>query len=144
MLSYILALTVALGSFALYMAAFFFPEVHRKGDFIWSGVGLFYALVLWFCAGRITGAVLLGETASISLLGWLGWQTLKLRREVTPSQERTQIAEPEKLTAGVSQLGGGLTNLFKRKSKPAPVPVENTGVPAADIPQPTQIPQPDR
>ncbi|MBD2039506.1 Ycf66 family protein [Microcoleus sp. FACHB-672] len=142
MLSYILALTVALGSFALYMAAFFFPEVHRKGDFIWSGVGLFYALVLWFCAGRITGAVLLGETASISLLGWLGWQTLKLRREVTPSQERTQIAEPEKLTAGVSQVGGGLTNLFKRKSKSAPVPVENTVVPTADIPQPAQIPQP--
>uniref|UniRef100_A0ACD5GY64 Ycf66 family protein n=1 Tax=Desertifilum tharense IPPAS B-1220 TaxID=1781255 RepID=A0ACD5GY64_9CYAN len=33
----------------------FFPEVYRKGDFIWSGVGLFYALVLWVCAGQIRG-----------------------------------------------------------------------------------------
>ncbi|MBD2021794.1 Ycf66 family protein, partial [Leptolyngbya sp. FACHB-36] len=76
MLAYLLALVVALGSFALYMAAFFFPEVHRKNDFIWSGVGLFYALVLWVCGERITGGVLLGQTASVALLGWLGWQTL--------------------------------------------------------------------
>ena len=48
MLAYILALAVGLGSFSIYMAAFFFPEVHRKSDFTWSGVGLFYALIfLW-------------------------------------------------------------------------------------------------
>jgi hypothetical protein len=73
MLAYVLALVIALGSLAIYMTAFFFPEVHRKEDFIWSGVGLFYALVLWVCAGRITGGVLLGQMASVALLGlvWL-------------------------------------------------------------------------
>jgi len=92
MLAHILALTVGLGSFGLYMSAFFFPEVHRKNDFIWSGVGLFYALVLWVCAGRITGGVLLGQTASVALLGWLGWQTLALRRTLTPLDQQTQIS----------------------------------------------------
>jgi len=62
-LAYLLAIAAALGSFALYISAFFFPEVHRKSDFYWSGLGLFYALVLWVCAGRITGAVLLGQMA---------------------------------------------------------------------------------
>ncbi len=93
MLAYVLALAVALGSFALYMAAFFFPEVHRKYDFIWSGVGFFYALVLWFYAGRITGGVLLGQMASVTLLGWFGWQTLLLRREAMPAAQRTALPD---------------------------------------------------
>ena len=91
MLAYILAIAVGLGSFALYMSAFFFPEVHRKNDLVWSGVGLFYALILWACAGRFTGAVLLGQVASVSLLGWLGWQTLSLRRSLTPVAQQTPI-----------------------------------------------------
>lgn len=106
MLAYILALGVGLGSFALYMAAFFFPEVHRKSDFIWSGIGLFYALVLWVCAGRITGGVLLGQTASVALLGWFGWQTLKLRWDHAPGQ-KTQL--PSNLN--VDGLREKLTNL---------------------------------
>ena len=104
MLAYLLALTVGLGSFALYMAAFFFPEVHRKNDFIWSGVGLFYALVLWVCAGRITGGVLLGQTASVTLLGWLGWQTLLLRRQVAPVEQQTAVPTSEELKATVTNL----------------------------------------
>ncbi|NET25638.1 Ycf66 family protein [Okeania sp. SIO1I7] len=92
MLTKILALAVGLGSLALYLVAFFFPEVHRKNDFIWSGLGLFYALILWFCAGRITGAVLLGQVASVALLGWFGWQTLTLRRQLTPVVEQTKIS----------------------------------------------------
>lgn len=91
MLAYILAIVVGLGSLAIYIAAFFFPEVHRKSDFLWSGLGLFYALILWTCAGRITGAVLLGQMASVALIGWFGWQTLSLRREVTPATEQTKI-----------------------------------------------------
>lgn len=91
MLAHILALAVGLVSFALYMSAFFFPEAYRKSDLTWSGIGLFYALVLWVCAGRITGGVLLGQTASVALLGWLGWQTINLRRELAPSALRTPL-----------------------------------------------------
>jgi hypothetical protein len=91
MLAYILAIVIGLGSFSLYMSAFFLPEVYRKYDFVWSGVGMFYALVLWVCAGRITGGVLLGQLASVSLLGWFGWQTLQLRRELTPPDQQTQL-----------------------------------------------------
>ena len=89
MLAYILAIAVGLASFGLYMAAFFFPEVHRKSDFVWSGVGLFYGLILWACARTVTGAVLLGQVASVSLLVWLGWEVLTLRRTATPVTEQT-------------------------------------------------------
>ncbi|MGQ4646548.1 Ycf66 family protein [Lyngbya aestuarii] len=132
MLAYVLALAVGLGSFALYMAAFFFPEVHRKYDLIWSGVGLFYALVLWVCAGRVTGGVLLGQVASVALLGWLAGQTLMLRRELTAPEQQTPIPNQgeisEKLKS-LSSTGGpqklverfrsSLTNLFGKNSKPA-------------------------
>jgi hypothetical protein len=91
MLSYLLAIVVGLGSFSLYMAAFFFPEVYRRYDFVWSGVGMFYALVLWVCAGRITGGLLLGQIASVALLGWFGYQSLQLRREQTPIAQRTPL-----------------------------------------------------
>lgn len=83
-----LALAVGFGSFALYMAAFFFPEVHRKHDLTWSGVGLLYAVVLWFCAGQLEGALLLGQISGVALLGWLGWQVLTLRRIKTPIQQQ--------------------------------------------------------
>ncbi|MEO1348681.1 MAG: Ycf66 family protein [Cyanobacteria bacterium J06635_15] len=99
MLANLLALAVGFGSFGLYMAAFFFPEVHRRQDFAWSGVGMFYALVLWFCAGRMTGAVLLGQTASVALLLSLEWQMLSLRRSRTPKNLRTPIADNEILPA---------------------------------------------
>ena len=91
MLAYVLAIFIAIGSFSFYMAAFFVPEMHRRQDFVWSGLGMFYAVVLWFCAGRITGAVLLGQTASVVLLGWLGWHTLELRRDLTPEPVRTPV-----------------------------------------------------
>ncbi|MBW4442108.1 MAG: Ycf66 family protein [Plectolyngbya sp. WJT66-NPBG17] len=90
MLTYLLALTIALGSFGLYMSAFFYPEIYRKGDLTLSGVGLFYALVLWICADRITGAVLLGQIASVSLIGWFGYQALTSRLGYTPSTAELQ------------------------------------------------------
>lgn len=92
MLAYLLAIVVVIGSVTFYLAAFFVPEIHRRQDFVWSGVGMFYALVLWSCAGRITGAVLLGQLASIALLSWLGWQTLTLRRELTPAAVQTPVS----------------------------------------------------
>ncbi|NJL85872.1 MAG: hypothetical protein HC886_07670 [Leptolyngbyaceae cyanobacterium SM1_1_3] len=91
-MAHLLAIAVGLGSFAFYMVAFFYPEVHRKSDFIWSGVGLFYGLVLWFCAGRITGALMLGQMSSTALVLVLGWQTLSLRRSRTPVALQTPVS----------------------------------------------------
>lgn len=120
MLAYILALTVGLGSLAIYMAAFFFPEIHRKNDFIWSGVGLFYALVLWVCAGRITGGLLLGQVAGVALLGWSVTQTLSLRRQLTPRQQQTELPSSEEVKNTVQEkvsnlsLGERLSQLQQR------------------------------
>jgi gas vesicle protein len=87
MLTYLLAFAVALGSLALYLAAFLYPEIHRKGDLVWSGVGLFYALVIWVCAKQITGGLLLGQMAGAALLGWFAWQTVNFRwQEKSPAQ----------------------------------------------------------
>jgi hypothetical protein len=116
MLAYFLALAVGLGSFSIYMAAFFFPEVHRKSDFTWSGVGLFYALILWACAGRITGALLLGQMAGVAMLGWFAWETLTLRRLVTPVAEQTPIPQSGNLPGAA---GGVLGGLFPKKKEPA-------------------------
>lgn len=103
MLAYILALVVGIGSVAIYIAAFFFPEIHRKNDFIWSGVGLFYALVLWIFASRITGGLLLGHVASVALLVWFGWQTLSLRRQLTPEVQQTPVPSPELVKVSIQE-----------------------------------------
>ncbi|MFP5269446.1 Ycf66 family protein [Coleofasciculus sp.] len=133
MLPYILALVIGLGSFAYYMAAFFFPEVHRKSDFFWSGVGFFYALVLWVCGGRITGAVLLSQIASVSLLGWLGWQTLMMRRQLALPEAQTEISpqvQKKIARSGIFQLGKSaviqpVARVFSKKPvTPTPVATE--------------------
>jgi hypothetical protein len=103
MLAYILAFVVGLGSLVIYIAAFFFPEIHRKNDFIWSGVGLFYALVLWIFAPRISGGLLLGHVASVALLVWFGWQTLSLRRQLTPQVEQTPVPSSETVKTGIQE-----------------------------------------
>jgi Ycf66 protein N-terminus len=96
MLAYILAVLVGTGSVGLYISAFFFPEIHRKQDFIWSGVGFFYALVLWIYARQETGGILLGQTTSVALLSWLAWQTLSLRRQLVPVSQQTPIPSTTK------------------------------------------------
>lgn len=126
MLAHILALVVGFSSFVLYMAAFFYPEVHRKNDFIWSGIGMFYALVLWVYAGRITGGILLGQAASVTLLGWLGWQTLKMRRDLTPYDQQTWTSGSSKslgdtLMANASQLPTLAQQRWQQLPLPAPV-----------------------
>ncbi|MEA5619146.1 Ycf66 family protein [Cronbergia sp. UHCC 0137] len=103
MLAHILALIVAVGSLTIYIAAFFFPEIHRKNDFIWSGVGLFYALVLWIFAPRLTGGLLLGHVASVALLVWFGWETLSLRRQLTPQIQQTPIPNPEVVKSSLQE-----------------------------------------
>ncbi|WP_243147025.1 Ycf66 family protein [Scytonema sp. UIC 10036] len=130
-------MTVGLGSIALYLAAFFFPEIHRKNDFILSGVGLFYALVLWIFAPRITGGLLLGHVASVALLGWFGWQTLSLRRQLTPTAQQTQIPSADEvktnLQSSVSQLSlqerlAPLQQWFSRTFSRPKDKVQHTGV----------------
>lgn len=119
MLAYVLALTVGLGSLAIYMAAFFFPEIHRKNDFIWSGVGLFYAWVLWVCAGRITGGLLLGQVASVALLSWSVTQTLSLRRQLTPRLQQTEIPSVQEVKNTVEEkvAGSSLTQKLSQLGK---------------------------
>jgi len=95
MLAYFIALVVAFGSLAIYLSAFFFPEIHRQNDFIWSGVGLFYALVLWIFAPGISGGLLLGHIASVALLVWFVSQTLSLRRQLSPQEQQTPLPSPE-------------------------------------------------
>ncbi|MDJ0592338.1 MAG: Ycf66 family protein [Pleurocapsa sp. MO_226.B13] len=91
MLSYALAIAVASCSLVLFSTAFFMSDIHSQDDFLWSGVGLFYALVLWYCARNITGAVLLGQAAVTTLLVSYSWQTLKLRKAVANSPEAEGI-----------------------------------------------------
>lgn len=104
MLTYLLAFVVGLGSLGLYATTFVLPEVSRKNDLIWSGVGLFYALVLWVCAGRITGGVLLGQLASTALIGWFGWQTLEGRWNATPENERVNAEKVAGMRDRISGL----------------------------------------
>ncbi len=116
MLAYVLALAVGIGSLVIYLAAFFFPEVHRKNDFIWSGVGLFYALVLWVCAGRITGSLLLGQVAGVALLGWSVGQTLSLRRQLTPRSTQTELPNAAEVKDKVQEKVAN-SSLFSRISQ---------------------------
>ncbi|NJM58476.1 MAG: hypothetical protein HC857_15095, partial [Synechococcales cyanobacterium RU_4_20] len=104
MLPYLLAFVVAVAGLALYATAFFFPNLYRKHDLIWSGVALFYGLVLWFCAKRLTGAVLLGQTASVALIGWLGFQAFQFRWSQLPSNEQASIADGSTVKQRVEQL----------------------------------------
>jgi Ycf66 protein N-terminus len=127
MLAYILAVLVGTGSVGLYISAFFFPEIHRKQDFIWSGVGFFYALVLWIYARQETGGILVGQVASVSLLGWFAWQTLKLRRQLVPINQQTPIPTKTKLK---EQLG---------LKQPTPKTVMST-TPAKPVNQTAKLP----
>ena len=125
MFDYFLALVVGFGSLAIYLSAFFFPEIHRRYDFIWSGIGLFYALILWIFAPRITGGLLLGHVASVSLLVWFIAQTLLLRRQLTPATQQTPFPSPELIKISFqeqmskfsvkekfAQLSGFVTSVF--------------------------------
>ena len=91
MLANVLAVLLGLGSVTFYMAAFLYPEVHRRSDVIWSGLGLVYAADLWFGAEQIAPIILLGQVVSVALLIGLGWQTLMVRREKTPTYQKTPI-----------------------------------------------------
>ena len=100
MLANVLAVLLGLGSFIFYMAAFVYPEVHRRSDFLWGGLGLLYAGVLWFSAEQMTGLVLLGQIVAVALLLGLGWQTLTVRRQKTPVYQQTPIVLTPEIVGG--------------------------------------------
>lgn len=77
MLPLTLVLIVGLGSIGLYLTAYVYPEIHRKTDIWWSGIGLIYALVLLIYQRPL--GLLLGHTASVVLLVWLGYQAWQRR-----------------------------------------------------------------
>lgn len=111
MLSYALAIAIAISSLVLFSTAFLMSDLHRKDDFLWSGVGLFYALVLWYCARNITGAVLLGQAAATILLVSFNWQTLKLRKAIANPEKAGEIDNFSVLQS--------ITGLLKRKKSQA-------------------------
>ncbi|MEM8675163.1 MAG: Ycf66 family protein [Cyanobacteria bacterium P01_G01_bin.67] len=135
MLSYALAIAIAISSLGLFLTAFLMSDLHRQDDFLWSGVGLFYALVLWYCAQNITGAVLLGQAAATALIVAYSWHNLQLRKA---------IANPDKATE-TSKFS--LTRSFKRLFKRKQVSVSSTANTASSVKMPkvteTEIAIPD-
>jgi hypothetical protein len=138
MLTYILIWIVALGSLGIYLTKFLVPEVHRENDIIWSGVGLFYALVLLVYAGRIRGGLLLGETAGVALLVWFGWQTFQLRRGLVPSEQQTPLPDisvvKEKVQSLTVTLQSKLGNLPGKQAQSPTQASPTTGTPAGSKP----------
>jgi Ycf66 protein N-terminus len=120
MLAYILAIAIGLSSLALFLAAFFRPKLHRQDDFLWSGVGLFYALILWLCSEQLRGGVLLSHVAGVALVLTFGWQTLKLRLALANPEARAEIENFSLLAWIQSRLGGS-----SRKKQPSP-PIPKT------------------
>lgn len=85
--------------------------IHRKDDFLWGAVGLFYALVLWYCARNITGAVLLGQAAATVLVVSYSWQTIKLRQAMQ-RVIKSSSQEPVNQEAIANALEANQTNNF--------------------------------
>ncbi|MGF1514308.1 MAG: Ycf66 family protein [Elainellaceae cyanobacterium] len=116
-MAYLLALAVGVGSLGLYMSAFFFPEIYRRYDLVWSGIGLFYALALWGYAGQLQGILLLSQAAAAALLGWFLWQNLELRRQLVPLEQRTPQGDAKRsLSAEVGKQVGQLMNRLSNRA----------------------------
>ena len=138
MLAYILAVLVGTSSAGLYLWAFFFPEIHRKQDFIWSGVGLFYALFLWLYARQVTGGILVGQTASVALLGWLAWETFNLRRQLVPVDRSSTVVTPNPTKRqNQRELNRAVPTVAKPTAKTPPSsPPPTTSAPTTPAPTP--------
>ncbi|WP_324282309.1 Ycf66 family protein [Cyanobacterium aponinum UTEX 3221] len=115
MLAYFLAILVAITSLSLYINAFIRPKIHRKDDFLWSGLGLFYALVLWICAGRITGSVLLGQCAGVAVAIAFIWENSKLRQALIAESQSNQALEGFSVLTFIAQLLAKVSQLGKKK-----------------------------
>jgi hypothetical protein len=135
MLAYILAIAIALASVVLFFSAFFAPKLHRKDDFLWSGVGLFYGLVLWLCAGRLTGGALLGQVAAVVLVLSFAWQTISLRAAIANPEKQAGI----KTFSLLDWIGGGLGKK-KGKVQPTAKPVVEAVTPVETTESLTETP----
>ncbi|MEB3159818.1 MAG: Ycf66 family protein [Synechocystis sp.] len=131
MLALMLSSVVGSASLVFFFSAFFAPKLHRKDDFLWSGFGFFYALVLWICAQRFTGAILLGQLAGVCLILAFAWQTLRLRAAIA----HQSIAEVPSFSL-LDWVGGGL----KRKPKAPKVQPETKETATKEVIQSTQSP----
>ena len=145
MLSYALAIAVAISSLVLFSTAFFMSNLHRKDDFLWSAVGLFYALVLWYCAKNITGAVLLGQAAATVLLVSYSWQVLRLRKTIdrgaaTVTQVPQQPANAEKVAKNQNFSLLQAIKGFVRRDKSVAPPADSGSTPKASADQVSTIP----
>ncbi len=108
MLAYTLSVTAGLASLFFYLSAFFFPRLHRKDDFLWSALGLFYSLSLWIGVEKVTGGLLLGQLCILILVLSFGWQNFRLRSKVFNLEAQTNFTEFSFLD--------WIENLLKRQS----------------------------
>ena len=120
MLAYFLAILMAITSLILFLNAFISPKTHRRDDFLWSGLGLFYALTLWLCAGRFTGAVLLGQIAVVALTIAFVWENRKLRKVITAESESNELLAGFSLLSVVGQSLAKISQ--KEKAAPTTTP----------------------
>ncbi|MBF2058213.1 MAG: hypothetical protein IGQ45_13615 [Cyanobacterium sp. T60_A2020_053] len=125
MLAYFLAVIIAVVSLNLYLTAFIRPNIHRQDDFLWSGLGLFYALTLWICAGRFTGAVLLSQMAITTVTVAFIWENTQLRKAWR--QNETNSLEGFSVLSFILSVLAKLPNLIQKKNKSsAPHPASKT------------------
>ena len=113
MLSYLLGWTVGLGSLGLYLTGFLLPETRRKNDAIWSGAGLIYALSILADGDRIPDGLQIGQFSGALLLGWLGWQTLQQRRQLSEGLQTPIPASVQDIFPFVKQGWNRLTSTYK-------------------------------
>jgi hypothetical protein len=129
MLSYALAIAVGLSSLILFSTAFLMSDIHRQDDFFWSAIGLFYALVLWFCGTSITGGLLLGQTAAVALLLSYNWQTLKLRKAIAHPERAEQLNRFSVLAALNGLFTRGKSTQTKIDKSVEPTVIEKITIP---------------
>ncbi|HIK38828.1 MAG: Ycf66 family protein [Geminocystis sp.] len=124
MLAYFLAVVVAILSLWLFFTAWTEKEIHRQDDFLWSGLGLFYALILWICAGRITGAVLLGQWAVVAILTSFFWENRQLRKAIVAQSSLGGFSLLKflftKREISLSSFGFGKKKKIQQVSTPSP------------------------
>jgi Ycf66 protein N-terminus len=141
MLTSLLVWVVLLGSVGTYVIRFFLPELHRKNDVIWSGLGLFYGLMLALYADQIRGGLLLGQMAGVAMQVWFGWQTFALRRAVLAPEQRSPLPDTSGLQKLLTPILATVTTTVKKwgaqlgipflqdENSPKPVP---TAAPTSD------------